>query len=348
MGTTETRLAPATADGLGDRRSRYGRVVRAVAEFGVPALLVLGYLGPSVIVNPFDQQVLMIAFLNAAVVAPLVLSLGYAGLLNLSQGTFYGLGAYTTAILVTDHRWTFEAALVAAALVAGLAGGMLSLASARVKGDYFVLISLGLTIAVAQLLANLPDLTRGREGYFGIPSLDLFGISFDEPVNGYYLVLTLLIVVYLFVHRIGSGFLGRSMLVVRYDDVAARSMGINPLKARATAMVLSSALGGVAGGFLVATVQFISPGDFDFDASFLLSLYVIIGGMASLPGAVIVAMLFTILEEQFRDLSDYSVGMVGIAVLIAVFFRGGVVRDLLLARSASRGMSAAGRGPEAK
>lgn len=304
-------------------------------------LLLLSFLGPVVIDNPFDLQVLTLAFLNAAVVAPLVLSLGYAGLLNLSQGTFYGLGAYTVAILVTDHAWSFGPALVAAAGLAGAAGALLALATARVKGDYFVLVSLGLTIAVAQLLANLPDLTRGREGFFGIPILNLFGLSFGDPQTGYYLVLGLLVVMYLFVHRVTRGFLGRSMLVVRYDDVAARSMGINPFKIRMTAMVLSSSLGGVAGGFLVATIGFIAPADFNFNSSFLLSLYVIIGGMASLPGAVLVTLIFTVLNEQFRGISDYSVGLVGLAVLLATFIRGGVIRDALQGRKASRNLGEA-------
>lgn len=353
--TSDTRSAATGAEApvargrLDEARRRVGRALRLAVEFGVPALILLGYLGPRVIDNPFDLQVLTLAFLNAAVVAPLVLSLGYAGMLNLSQGTFYGLGAYATAILVTDHGWSFELALIASAAVAGVAGGVLALATARVKGDYFVLVSLGLTIAVAQLLANLPDLTRGREGFFGIPMLDLFGFSFGDPETGYYLVLTLLAVVYLLVHRITRGFLGRAMLVVRYDDVAARSMGIKPLRIRLTGMILSSALAGVAGGFLVATIQFISPADFNFDSSFIMSLYVIIGGMASLPGAVLVTLVFTVLNEQFRSISDYSVGLVGITVLLIVFLRGGVFRDLLHRRSARLALPArrrprAGRG----
>src|SRR5690606_31936075 len=111
--------------------------------------------------------------------------------------------------------------------------------------------------------------------------------------------------------------------------LAAQSLGVSPLKTRVYGMVLSSAFAGLAGGFLVGSIKFITPADFAFDPSFMMSLYVIIGGMASLPGAVIVAFVFTLLNEQFRGLSDYSIGLVGIAVLIAVFLRGGVMRDAL-------------------
>lgn len=303
------------------------RVVGRVLRLGVPVLIAAAFLVPLFTSSALQLQVFTIGFLNAAVVAPLVLSLGYLGMLNLSQATFYGLGAYTVAILVTDHGWDFGAALLAAILVAGIAGAILALVSMRVEGDYFALVSLGVTIAVAQAIANLPDLTRGREGFFGLPKMSLFGLDFSNKVHVYYMCLGLLVIVYLIVHRIAKSFTGRSMLVLRYDELAARSLGVSPLRTRAFAMIVSSALAGLAGGFLVGSIKFIAPGDFGFDPSFQMSLYVIIGGMSSLPGAVLVAFGFTLLNEQARALSDYSVGIIGLVVLIAVFIRGGVVRD---------------------
>ena len=318
----------------------FRRVVSRVLRLGVPLAIAAAFTVPLFTSSALQLQVFTVGFLNAAVVAPLVLSLGYLGLLNLSQATFYGLGAYTVAILVTDHEWSFTAALPAGVVVAGLAGALLALASARVEGDYFVLVSLGVTIAVAQALANLPDLTRGREGFFGLPKMSFLGLDFANKVHVYYLCLGLLAVVYLVISRMTRSFTGRSMLVLRYDELAARSLGVSPLRTRVFGMVVSSAFAGLAGGFLVGSIKFITPSDFAFDPSFMMSLYVIIGGMASLPGAVLVAFGFTLLNEQARGLSDYSVGIVGIAVLIAVFVRGGVVRDavqkLVLTRNRRR------------
>lgn len=305
------------------------RVVSRVMRLGVPIAIAVAFLVPLFTSSALQLQVFTVGFLNAAVVAPLVLSLGYLGLLNLSQATFYGLGAYTVAILVTDYGWGFGFALLAGILVAGLAGAVLALASARVEGDYFVLVSLGVTIAVAQALANLPDLTRGREGFFGLPKMTFLGLDFSNKVHVYYMCLGLLAVVYLVVWRLSRSFAGRSMLVLRYDELAARSIGVSPLRTRVFGMVISSAFAGLAGGFLVGSIKFITPADFAFDPSFMMSLYVIIGGMASLPGAVLVSFGFTLLKEQARGLSDYSVGIVGLAVLIAVFIRGGVVRDMI-------------------
>lgn len=301
--------------------------VSAAIRFAVPAAIAIAFLAPYFVESRLTMQVLSIAYINAIVVAALVISIGYTGLLNLSQGTFYGLGAYTTAILVTDHGFGFLTASLCAMVVAGAAGMVLALASARVKGDYFVLVSLAMTIAVAQLIANLPDLTRGREGLFGLPEMSFLGLDFDNPVHTYYICIAVLAVVYLFVSRISRSFLGRAMLVVRYDDIAARSMGINPFKIRALALVLSSAPAGLAGAMLVGALQFIQPTDFGFDSSFTFSIYVIIGGMASLPGAVVVAAGFTALNEKFTEISDYRVGLIGVVVLAVVFWRGGVIKD---------------------
>ena len=311
--------------------------VSAALRYGAPFAIAIAFLAPLFIESRLTMQVLAIAYINAAVVAGLVLSLGYTGLLNLSQGTFYGLGAYTTAILVTDQGFGFLPAALCGMVVSGCAGMLLALASARVKGDYFVLVSLAITIAVAQLIANLPDLTGGREGFFGLPEMSVLGLRFDNPTHTYYVCVLLLAVVYLFVHRVTNSFLGRAMLVVRYDDVAARSMGISPFKIRAFALVLSSTIAGLAGAVLVGTLQFIRPTDFDFNPSFMFTLYVIIGGMASLSGAVIVATGFAVLNEQFTTISDYRIGVIGLVVLAVVFTRGGVVRDTLQKLLRNRG-----------
>lgn len=317
---------------LGRARS----MARAGTRWLVPAGILAAYVVPLLGASIGTLQVLMIGFLNAAVVAALVVSLGFTGTYNFSQATFYGLGAYTTAILVTDYGWSFTAAAFAGAILAGVAGLLLALFTARLRGDYFVLVSLGVTIGVAQVMANLPSLTRGREGFFGLPEMSFAGVSFSSLNGSYYLCLGLLTVVYLVVDRLTRSFYGTAMLVVRYDDVAARSLGIAPFTVRATGMVISATLAGLGGAFLVGSVQFIAPTDFSFNPSFLMSLYVIIGGMASLQGAVLVSFMFTFLNREFQSLSEYSLGLIGVIVLVVVFWRGGVFRDLSDVRNARR------------
>jgi branched-chain amino acid transport system permease protein len=312
----------------GPLRSGIPKVMHTVARWFVPIVIGFMFLVPLVTHSDLDLQVLMIAFLNAAAAAGLTLSLGYTGVLNFSQGTFYGLGAYTTAVLVTEHGVPFGLAMLAAAAVSGLGGWLFSLTTTRVKGDYFALVSIALTIAFAQLCANLPSVTRGREGFFGLPDMSLFGLSFGSSLGTYYLVLSMFAIVYLLIARLVGTFYGRSMLTVRYNDVAARSMAIPVFTTKAISITVGAAVAGLAGAFLVGSIQFIRPEDFGFNPSFMISLYVIIGGVGTLPGVVIVTLLLVWLQEKFRNLGDYSTGVLGFVVIIAVFWRAGVLGDI--------------------
>lgn len=298
-----------------------------VVRWFVPVAIALMFLVPLVTDSNLQLQVLTIAFLNGAIAAGLALSLGFTGVLNFSQGTFYGLGAYTTAILVTERGLPFGLAMLAAAAVSGVAGWLFSLSTRRVKGDYFALVSIALTIAFSQLCANLPSVTRGREGYFGLPDMSLLGLSFNSAIDTYFLVLTMFALVYLVMARLRSTFFGRSMLTVRYNDVAARSMAIPAFTTKAISITVGSAVAGLAGAFLVGSIQFIRPEDFGFNPSFMISLYVIIGGVGALPGAVVVTVLLVWLQEKFRGLGDYRVGVMGLVVILAVFWRAGVIGD---------------------
>lgn len=299
-----------------------------IVRFVIP-LLVLGFalLVPQLTEERFRLQVLTIVFINASLAAGLVISLGYAGMLNLSQGTFYGLGAYTTAILVTEHEFPLELAIPLAA-IAGAAGAvLLGLTSLRVRGDYFALVSLAFTIAAVKVMDNWTSVTRGREGFFGIPLQSLFGVEINSSATGYYACLFLLTVTIVVVALFTRTFAARAMLAVRYDEVAARMMGINVAFTKLLAMAMSGGLAGMVGSFLVATVLFVKPSDFNLVASFEVMLWVIIGGMARLLGAVFTAAGLTQITEEFRQLFEYRVGLVGIVVLVAVFFRGGVLGD---------------------
>lgn len=297
----------------------------------VSAALVFAVFVPTLTDQEFRISVLRLAFINASLAASLVVSLGYAGLLNLSQGTFYGFGAYVTAILVTDHNVPLELAFFAAA-AAGAAGALiLGLASIRVRGDYFALVSLAFTIAAVQVMENWTSVTRGREGYFGIPVVSIFGFEIDSARSGYYACLGLLVFTCIVVALFVRTFAGRALLAARYDEVAAQAMGINVRFTKLLSMGVSGALAGLSGSFLVATVLFVKPSSFDLNASFTIMLWVIIGGMASLTGAVIVAIGLTVLTEEFRQLYEYRLAVVGLVVLAAVFYRGGVFSDWLVA-----------------
>jgi branched-chain amino acid transport system permease protein len=302
--------------GAGARRSLL--VVAAAVLIGLPIF----------VQSLFTLQLFMLAFINAAATAGLVVSFGYAGLLNLSQATFVGVGAYTTAALVTDHGFPFEIAVLCAMGSAALAGLVLGLASLRVHGDYFSLVSLAFTLAGGQVFANWVAVTRGPEGFFGIPEVSFLGLSIDPGITAYFAGLALLGLAVVVAWAVLRTFAGRAMLSVRYDPIAASANGVSVAATRMLALAIGSAIAGAAGAVQVATIRFISPGDFDLISGFNIMVWVIIGGMTSLTGAVITAGAITIITGEFLQLNEYRLLMYSLVVLAAVLVRGGVVRDV--------------------
>jgi branched-chain amino acid transport system permease protein len=161
----------------------------------------------------------------------------------------------------------------------------------------------------------------------GIPAITLFGQSLAGFEAGYYAGLGVLVLTIILLYLFTTTFAARAMLAIRFDEPAAQSMGINLLYTRQLSMALSGALAGLAGAMLVAVVGLIEPNDFNLVQSFNISLWVIIGGMASVPGAIFAGALITFVTQQFTGLADYSTGLLGIVVLLAVYFRGGVIQD---------------------
>jgi branched-chain amino acid transport system permease protein len=303
---------------------RPSRVGPAMLVLAIAVALVL----PQFVDSVFQLQALATSFLAASLAAGLVISMGWAGLLNLSQGTLYGFGAYTTAALVTDHGWAFPPAVLAAMLVGAAGAVLLGFASTRVSGDYFALVSLCFTVGAFELMQNWNAVTRGAEGFLGIPQISIFGVTLSGFTEGYYACLVLVIVMVVFLALFTTTFAGRAMLAVRFDELAAQSMGVHLLYTRQLSMALSGAAAGMSGSILVATVLLIEPNNFNLTESFSPSLWVIIGGMASIPGAIFAGGLLTLVTQEFQSIAKYSIGLTGVIVLLAVYFRGGVFADL--------------------
>lgn len=313
----------------GGRASR-SRAIRAgvVLALAVAAVVITATSG-----NAFTLQVLTLALLNAALTVSLSISFGFAGTFTLSQGSFYGIGAYTAAILLTDHGASFGTALLGSILAATLAGILMGFVSIRLRGDYFAFASIAFTVIVTQAFINLPGVTRGGAGFFGIPQVSILGWSIDSAADSFLLAAIGFGVVFLVVRRITTTYFGRSMLAINHDEMSARSMGINVPFTRITAMALSAGLAGLSGCILTVTTLFIQPGDFSTVFSMNVTLWAIIGGPTSIVGAAVAGGAITLLQEQLRMLVDYRLAILGLVVLAAVYVRGGVITLPSLSRS---------------
>jgi branched-chain amino acid transport system permease protein len=298
---------------------------------GVVALLALALL-PAVVSSPFDLQVLTLAFVWATLAGGLMLQLGYAGMLTLAHASFFGVGAYTAAVMVTNLGTPLELALLVGGVLAGVGGLGLGLVSLKVKGDYFCLASLAFAIALYEVMQNATSITRGRGGFYGIPAQSLFGFNLGTFRSSYYAALGLLAVTSLVVSLYARSFAGRALLAVRYDELAAASAGVDVGYTKVLITGFTSFLAGIAGGIFMSTMLFIRPDDFHANNSFMLMLYVMMGGMTNLWAVLLSAGGVVVLTQRFPALTDYRVGVIGVLVLLMVYQRGGILKDLLSRR----------------
>lgn len=288
----------------------------------VVALLLVAY--PAFTDSVFQLRVFTLMFVNATLAVGLVLPLGLTRLFDLSQGTVYGIGAYTTAVLTTTYGLPFEVAILGAVSFAAAGGFVLGITARRVRGDQWALVSMAATIAAHQVFSNWTFL-GGREGYSGIAEQSIFGIELSSGRHFYLLALGGLVVAYVLVRRVTGSFLGRAMRAVGRDEVAAATLGVDVGYHKTVSLVLGSAVAGLAGAISVATVLFVSPGSYDLVASFSIAVWVIVGGASSVTGAAAVAALLTFATEQSRSVSEYRIGLLGVLLIVVLFLRADVV-----------------------
>ena len=300
-----------------------------------PVLLVIVVLLPLVETDVFRLRVLTVAWLAGILTVGVTITLGYSGLFNMSQGSFYGIGAYTTAILLVKAHVSFELALLASVSLTSVCGVLLGITALRVRGDLWALVSMAFTVALAVVFANWKPVTNGRDGY-AVSFVDVAGIRLDTPIEFYYAALTALVFSLVVCRRVRSSYLGRAMIAVRYDEPAASILGVTPASAKLLAMGISGALAGLAGSLLVATTLYITPASFDFLPSFNFTLYAIVGGVMSGLGGAAAAALLTFATEAFRALTEYRLMINGAVLVLAIFWRAGVYEPLFRAVRKSR------------
>ncbi|MET8354220.1 MULTISPECIES: ATP-binding cassette domain-containing protein [unclassified Micromonospora] len=239
------------------------------------------------------------------------LLMGNAGLFSIAHGAFFGLGAYTTGLLMRDAGWGFLPALLAACALCALISMMLGIAARRVTDVYLVILTLAFQVGAIEIIRN-SELTGGAGGLIGIPRPDLLGAVLITPEE----VATLAVVFCLLVAALLRGVVrspfGRSLKALREDELAARSLGKATPAAKIKAFALSSALAGMAGALFAVQVRYISTADFGLDRSIEVLSLTIIGGLAVWWGPFVGAAVVLLIPEAltYLDLPDTLVGAV--------------------------------------
>jgi branched-chain amino acid transport system permease protein len=266
---------------------------------------------------------------------------GLAGLLDLGYVAFYAVGAYCYAILALTFGLSFWICLPLAGLFAGLFGILLGFPVLRLRGDYLAIVTLGFGEIVRILLINWQDLTGGPDGIIGIPRPTLFGLEFRmgddagsfagffgipfSPAHRifflYYLALALVLFTVFFVQRIRRLPIGRAWEALREDEIACRSLGLNPTTIKLSAFALGASFAGFAGSFFATRQGFISPESFTFIESAIILAIVVLGGMGSVIGIVFAAILLVGLPEWFRELEQFRMLAFGMVMVLVVVWR---------------------------
>ncbi|MPS26124.1 MAG: branched-chain amino acid ABC transporter permease [Alcaligenaceae bacterium] len=305
------------------------------------AVIALIAVLPHILTTSYWRGVLVIMAMNVMIALALNLVLGYTGQLHLGQAGFVALGAYVSTILIKTHGWNFWAAGLAATLAAGLLGLALAAFAVRLRGHYLGIASLGFAIIVHQSIANWEDVTEGMRGIYGIappPPIPLPGlgeISFAGPVNLFYLVAGVAVLVYLLLAALLRSPAGEALAAVREDEISAASLGIDSRVWKAFAFALGSAIAGLAGCFYPVYVGTLVPDAFTIVESFTMMAMVIVGGMGTMAGPVLGAVVLTALPELLREFGQLRLITYGAALtLVVLFMPGGMMQgwQLLAAR----------------
>lgn len=244
---------------------------------------------------------------------------GLAGQLSLGHAAFMGVGAYTTVLLEKNLSFSFFLAAAIGTLVAGVAG-LLMAQLVRLSGVYFKIATFGFGIIVYQLIANTTWLTGGHVGVRGIPPIQIWGHALESRQALFVIEMMTLTIVYALLLRMCRGRVGRALLAIGQDEAAAKSIGIPTEAYRMTVITLGCAIAGLAGSFLAHLLRFLSPESFVWHESLVLLIMIAVGGLGSLPGAVIGAAIMVIIPESLRDLAQYKMFVYGLLLVLCMMF----------------------------
>lgn len=284
----------------------------------------IAFLFPFVDQNAYHIDVMVTAGLFVLLALGLQVIVGYAGVLNLGYAAFFAFGAYTYAIINLHFHVPFWGGVIISALATAGFGMVLAFPALRLSGDYLAIVTLGAGEITRIVLNNCDQVTGGPNGLLGVDHPQLPLIKYDFGVRShpyYFLILIFVIFVIFFLRRLEVSRLGRAWRALREDELAASAMGINLAWAKLTAFGIGGFIAGIAGCVFAAKQGTISPDSFDFTVSVMVLAMVVLGGIGSIPGAVMGALVLTVLPECLREFSSYRMLLFGTAMILMMLFR---------------------------
>ena len=277
-------------------------------------------------VSAYQINIMITALLYVMLGLGLNIVVGMAGLLDLGYVAFYAVGAYTYALLHLHFGIGFWLALPLGGLLAALFGILLGFPVLRLRGDYLAIVTLGFGEIIRLVLENWTEFSQGPSGISGIPRPGFFGmdLALDQSLTYlYYLMLLMVLLTIFATSRLQHSRIGRAWAALREDEIACRAMGINKTKIKLAAFASGAFWAGMAGVFFAAKTTFVNPASFTFMESAIILCIVVLGGMGSIPGVIIAALLLILLPEYLRAIADYRMLVFGATLVLMMIFRPG-------------------------
>ncbi len=228
------------------------------------------------------------------------LSSGFSGLISLAHAGFYGIGAYTTAILSTQFGFSFWLSIPIAMLISGTIAFIVSLIALRTVDDYFIICTLGIQVILFSIMNNWMDLTRGPLGIPGIPSISLFGFNLDSKISFLLLSLFFVTIIWYVLRNISKSGFGKTLTAISEDEIYSQSIGKNVYLSKTVSFTLSAMFAAIPGALYAHYISYIDPTSFTVNESIFILSIVIIGGLGNLTGSFLAAAFLVLLPEALR------------------------------------------------
>lgn len=281
--------------------------------------------------SSYAITILTLIVIQAIVVCGLNVIVGYAGQISLGHAAFFGIGAYSAALLSTQAGLSFWSALPIVLLICALCGLLLGLPSLRLKQDFLAITTIGINFIVQAVFLYVPFF-GGALGISGIPRIRFLGEALKGPSFLYLCLVCLALVMAIcwFFTRI---FAGLACFALREEESAATSMGISPVRFKLLAFMLGTVFAGLGGSLYAHYMRFVSAEDFSFPLSITFMSMLVLGGMGTLLGPLVGALILGALPEVFRPLAEFRILFYGLMLLLMIRFQpGGILGESSLVR----------------
>lgn len=286
-----------------------------INTIGVVALYVLmTTLMNTGVIDRYQQGIIMIIGINIILAVSLNLTTGFLGQLALGHAGFMGIGAYSAAIVSMNMNLGSDTAqllisIVIGGLIAAFFGILIGIPALRLEGDYLAIITLGFGEMIRVIVTNL-EITGGAKGLNGIPLLTNFS-------HVYWITVITILVIYTLIRSRH----GRSIIAIRENEIAASAVGVPTAYYKVFAFVLSAFFAGIAGGLYAHYMSILSPAKFGFLYSIEILVIVVLGGMGSITGSIVAAIILTLLPEALREFAVYRLLIYAVLLIVMMLFR---------------------------